>query len=90
MKKSAENAWVGNPYKRPGSPFWSFVFKDAAGVVRRRSAKTKDLRIAREQLAEALREVERERFGHVDRQNNTALTGQVPHHAQCMVQGRSN
>ena len=66
MKKSAENAWRGNPYKRPGSPYWSFVFKDAGGVVRRRSAKTKDLRIAREQLAEALREVEKQKAGHVD------------------------
>ena len=66
-KKSAESAWRGNPYKRPGSPFWSFVFKDASGVVRRRSAKTKDLRIAREQLASKLREVEKQRAGHVDR-----------------------
>ncbi len=66
MKKSAESAWRGNPYKRPGSPFWSFVFKDADGVVRRRSAKTRDLRIAREQLAEALRDVEKQKAGHVD------------------------
>lgn len=67
MKKSAAESWVGNPYKRPGSPFWSFVFKDASGVVRRRSAKTKDLRIAREQLAAAQREAEQQRNGHVDR-----------------------
>jgi integrase len=66
-KKSAEHAWRGNPYRRPGSPFWSFVFKDASGVVRRRSAKTRDLRIAREQLAETLREVEQQKAGHVDR-----------------------
>ena len=66
-KKSTENSWRGNPYKRPGSPYWSFVFKDASGVVRRRSAKTKDLRIAREQLAESLREVELAKAGHVDR-----------------------
>jgi integrase len=67
VKKSADNAWVGNPYRRPGSPYWSFVFKDSSGVVRRRSAKTKDLRVAREQLAAALREVEQQKYGHVDR-----------------------
>jgi integrase len=67
VKKSPENAWRGNPYRRPGSPYWSFVFKDASGVVRRRSAKTKDLRIARERLAETLREVEQQTAGHVDR-----------------------
>jgi integrase len=67
VKKSAENAWRGNPYKRPGSPYWSFVFRDAAGVVRRRSAKTKDLRIAREALAATLHEVEQQKAGHVDR-----------------------
>ena len=44
MKKSPENAWRGNPYKRPGSPYWHYVFTDASGVVRRRSARTKDLR----------------------------------------------
>lgn len=66
-KKSPENAWRGNPYKRPGSPYWSFVYKDASGVVRRRSAKTKDLRIARENLAKALRDVELAKAGHVDR-----------------------
>ncbi len=71
MKKSADNAWVGNPYKRPGSPYWSYVFKDAAGVVRRRSAKTRDLRIAREQLAAQLNEVEKLKSGHVDRYAET-------------------
>ncbi|MFO1076667.1 MAG: tyrosine-type recombinase/integrase [Planctomycetota bacterium] len=73
MKKSPEGSWVGNPYKRPGSPYWSFVYTDAAGVVRRRSAKTRDLRIAREQLAEALREVEKQKLGHVDRYAETRL-----------------
>jgi integrase len=67
VKKSAENAWRGNPYKRPGSPYWSYVFKDASGVVRRRSAKTTDLRIAREALTAQLREVEKQKTGHVDR-----------------------
>jgi integrase len=67
VKKSAEHHWAGNPYRRPGSPFWSYVFKDASGVVRRRSAKTRDLRIARNRLAEALREVELQKTGHVDR-----------------------
>jgi integrase len=66
-KKSPESAWRGNPYKRPGSPYWSFVYTDAAGVVRRRSARTKDLRIARARLAEAQNGVEREKAGHVDR-----------------------
>jgi integrase len=67
VKKSAEGYWTGNPYKRPGSPFWHFVYRDAAGVVRRRSAKTKDLRIARERLAEALQAVEKQKAGHIDR-----------------------
>ena len=74
MKKSTENEWCGNPYKRPGSPFWSFVFKDAAGVVRRRSAKTKDLRIARERLADAIREAEQQKAGHVDHYAETRKT----------------
>jgi integrase len=67
VKQGPGGAWVGNPYKRPGSPYWSYVYKDASGVVRRRSAKTRDLRIAREQLAAALREVEQAKTGHVDR-----------------------
>ena len=66
MKKSAANEWSGNPYKRPGSPFWSIVFTDAAGVVRRKSTKTRDLRIARDALAAQLREVELQKTGHVD------------------------
>jgi len=75
VKKSPENAWRGNPYRRPGSPYWSFVFKDASGVVRRRSAKTRDLRIAREMLAVKQREVEKQKAGHVDRY---AATRTVP------------
>lgn len=71
MKKSAANHWGGNPYKRPGSPYWSIVFKDASGVVRRRSTKTKDLRIARDALAAQLREVEQLKAGHVDRYAET-------------------
>jgi integrase len=67
VKKSPENAWRGNPYRRPGSPFWSFVYKDESGTVRRRSAKTRDLRIAREMLTAALRQVELIKAGHVDR-----------------------
>ncbi|MBK8098995.1 MAG: hypothetical protein IPK26_17955 [Planctomycetes bacterium] len=39
--------WVGNPYRRPRSPFWHIVFDDAAGVTRRSSTRTEDLRIAR-------------------------------------------
>ena len=66
-KKSPENAWRGNPYKRPGSPYYSYVFKDASGVVRRRSARSKDLRVARAALAAALAEVEQQKAGHVDR-----------------------
>lgn len=61
------NAWTGNPYKRPHSPYWSIVFTDAAGVVRRRSTKTKDLRIARDVLAKQIREVEMQKAGHIDR-----------------------
>lgn len=71
MKKSAEHAWRGNPYKRPGSPYWNFFLTDASGVVRRRSAKTKDLRIAREALAAKLREVEKQKAGHIDRYADT-------------------
>ena len=67
MKKSAPSDWAGNPYRRPGSPYWSYVFKDASGIVRRRSAKTRDLRIAREALAAQMREVEQLKAGHVDR-----------------------
>jgi integrase len=63
--------WEGNPYRRPNSPFWSIVFTDASGVVRRRSTKTKDLRIAREKLAATLREVEQQKYGHVDRYAET-------------------
>jgi integrase len=59
--------WEGNPYRRPNSPFWHIVFEDEAGVVRRRSTKTKDLRIARDVLAAQLREVEQLRTGHVDK-----------------------
>jgi integrase len=73
MKKSAEGHWTGNPYRRPGSPFWSYVFTDEAGVVRRRSAKTRDLRIARERLAEAIREVEKQKTGHIDRYAESRL-----------------
>ena len=67
MTRGATSHWCGNPYKRPGSPNWSFVFTDAAGVVRRRSAKTTDLRIARRTLEETLREVEQAKLGHGDR-----------------------
>ncbi|HEX5050421.1 MAG TPA: site-specific integrase [Planctomycetota bacterium] len=61
------NHWEGNPYRRPNSPYWHIVFEDASGVVRRRSTKTKELRYARDALAEQLREVEKQRTGHVDR-----------------------
>lgn len=71
MSGGAANHWRGNPYKRPGSPYWSFVFKDAGGTVRRRSAGTADLRIARQKLAEAQREVELQKAGHVDRYADT-------------------
>jgi integrase len=74
VKRSAESEWRGNPYKRPGSPYWSFVFRDAAGVVRRRSAKTRDLRIAREKLAEAIRDAEQQKAGHVDHYAETRTT----------------
>lgn len=67
MTRGASAHWTGNPYKRPNSPYWSFVFTDASGVVRRRSAKTTDLRIARRILDETLREVEQAKLGHGDR-----------------------
>ena len=67
MTRGASAHWTGNPYRRPGSPYFSFVFKDASGVVRRRSAKTTDLRIARRMLDETLREVEQAKLGHGDR-----------------------
>src|SRR5262249_21229906 len=51
--------------------FWHVVFEDAAGVVRRRSTKTKDLRIAREFLSEQLREIEKQKTGFVDRYAET-------------------
>jgi len=65
--KNAATYWEGNPYKRPRSPFWHIVFDDASGRQRRESTKTKDLKIAREILAEKLRAVEKQRAGHVDR-----------------------
>ncbi|MFO1053934.1 MAG: site-specific integrase [Planctomycetota bacterium] len=67
MTRAAQSHWTGNPYRRPGSPYWSFVYKDADGVVRRRSAKTTDLRIARRMLDEKLREVEQTKNGNFDR-----------------------
>ncbi|MBI5853041.1 MAG: site-specific integrase [Planctomycetes bacterium] len=67
MTRAAQSHWTGNPYRRPGSPCWSFVFKDVDGVVRRRSAKTTDLRIARRILDEKLREIEQAKLGHGDR-----------------------
>jgi integrase len=59
--------WTGNPYRRPNSPYWHIVYEDEAGVVRRRSTKTKDLRAAREVLAAQLRDIEKQKAGHVDR-----------------------
>jgi len=67
VKKSADNAWVGNPYRRPNSPYWHVVFEDASGKVCRRSTKTKDKRIAQEFLAETLQTVEKTKLGHIDR-----------------------
>ena len=74
MKKGPVNAWRGNPYKRPGSPFWSIVFTDGSGIVRRRSTKTKDLRIARDLLATTLRDIEKLKAGYVDRYAETRTT----------------
>lgn len=65
-KKSGEHHWTGNPYRRPNSPFWHIVYDDEAGVTRRRSTKTGDLRIARNVLADQLREVELKKIGVVD------------------------
>ncbi len=70
MTRSGE-FWVGNPYKRPNSPFWNIVYDDASGVTRRKSTGTKDLRIAREFLADMLRDVEKLKAGHVDRYSAT-------------------
>ncbi|MBK8974673.1 MAG: site-specific integrase [Planctomycetes bacterium] len=67
MKQAGQSPWNGNPYRRPNSPFWHIVFTDADGVTRRRSTQTKDVRVARERLAETLRAVEQARAGHVDR-----------------------
>ncbi len=67
MTKAGAENWTGNPYRRPNSPFWHIVFDDAASVKRRKSTRTKDLRIAREFLAATLREVEQQKTGHVDR-----------------------
>ena len=67
MKKSADNSWVGNPYRRPNSPYWHIVFEDASGIVRRKSTRTKDKRVAQEFLAETLQTVEKTKLGHVDR-----------------------
>lgn len=67
MSQSATGFWEGNPYRRPRSPFWHIVYEDASGVVRRKSTKTKDLRLARSALAEQLNEVTKARAGHVDR-----------------------
>lgn len=67
MTRSPGEFWTGNPYRRPNSPFWHIVYEDEAGVVRRRSTKTKDLRIAREVLASQLREVEKLKAGLIDR-----------------------
>lgn len=67
MTKAGGEHWTGNPYHRPGSPFWHIVYEDVSGVVRRKSTKTKDLRIARDALAAQLREVEKLKAGHVDR-----------------------
>ena len=71
MKKGAEQHWTGNPYRRPNSPFWHIVYEDAAGVIRRRSTKTTDLRIARSALTEQLREIELRKVGVVDRYAET-------------------
>ncbi len=65
-KKSAEHHWTGNPYRRPNSPYWHIVYDDEAGVTRRRSTKTGDLRIARNVLADQLREIELKKIGVVD------------------------
>jgi integrase len=67
VKKSADNSWVGNPYRRPNSPFWHIVFEDASGITRRKSTKTKDKRVAQEFLAETLQTVEKTKLGHIDR-----------------------
>lgn len=67
MTKTGSGFWRGNPFKRPRSPFWHIVYDDAAGVTRRKSTKTRDIRIAREHLAATLREVEQQKTGHVDR-----------------------
>lgn len=58
--------WTSNPYRRPNSPFWHIVYEDSSGVVRRKSTRTRDVRIAREKLAETLREVELAKAGRSD------------------------
>ncbi|MFO1053974.1 MAG: site-specific integrase [Planctomycetota bacterium] len=67
MTRAASAHWTGNPYRRPNSPYWHIVFEDASGIVRRRSTKSTDLRIARRFLDETLREVEQTKSGDVDR-----------------------
>lgn len=75
MKKSAQNHWRGNPYKRPGSDYWYIVYHDASGKQCKESTRTRDLKIARERLAERVREVEKLKVGYVDR---FAATREMP------------
>ncbi|MCA8976777.1 MAG: site-specific integrase [Planctomycetes bacterium] len=56
-----------NPYKRPGSPFWQILFRDASGRERRESTKTSNFRIAEQILADRRLEAERARAGIVDK-----------------------
>lgn len=67
MNTNSKRFFQGNPYKRPNSPYYYISYLDASGSIRRESAKTKDLAIAREMLTQRKREVEKQKVGHVDR-----------------------
>lgn len=56
-----------NPYRRPGSPYWQILYRDASGRERRESTRSTHLRAAQQILAERRLEAERTRAGIVDR-----------------------
>ena len=55
-----------NPFKRSGSPFWHIYYRDASGVERRESTRSRDLRIARKILADRQADAARKREGFCD------------------------
>ena len=55
-----------NPFRRSGSPFWHIYYRDASGVERRESTRSRDLRIARKILADRQADAARKREGFCD------------------------